>query len=62
MAVVLGTTGFTAEDLSELRGLARHIPCVVSPNMSVGVNLLFTAVAEMAKTLGEDYDIEIIER
>jgi 4-hydroxy-tetrahydrodipicolinate reductase len=60
-AVVLGTTGFTAEHMSELRALARHIPCVVSPNMSVGVNLLFTAVAEMAKTLGEDYDIEVIE-
>lgn len=60
-AVVLGTTGFTAADMSELRDLARHIPCVCSPNMSVGVNLLFKAVAEMAKTLGEDYDIEIIE-
>lgn len=60
-AMVLGTTGFTAEDLDELRALTRHIPCVFSPNMSVGVNLLFRAVAEMAKTLGEDYDIEVIE-
>jgi 4-hydroxy-tetrahydrodipicolinate reductase len=60
-AMVLGTTGFTAQDLGELRALARHIPCVFSPNMSVGVNLLFTIVAEMAKTLGDDYDIEVIE-
>jgi 4-hydroxy-tetrahydrodipicolinate reductase len=60
-AAVLGTTGFTSEDMNELRALARHIPCVVSPNMSVGVNVLFTAVAAMAKALGEDYDIEVIE-
>ncbi|MGH9197597.1 MAG: 4-hydroxy-tetrahydrodipicolinate reductase, partial [Acidimicrobiia bacterium] len=33
-AVVLGTTGFTTENMSELRAFARHIPCVVSPNMS----------------------------
>lgn len=60
-AMVLGTTGFTANDLAELRALARHIPCVFSPNMSVGVNLLFTVLADMAKTLGDDYDIEVIE-
>ncbi len=60
-AMVLGTTGFSASDLTELRTLARHIPCVFSPNMSVGVNLLFTVIAEMAKTLGDDYDIELIE-
>lgn len=60
-AMVLGTTGFTAGDLAELRASAHHIPCVFSPNMSVGVNLLFTVLAEMAKTLGEEYDIEVIE-
>jgi 4-hydroxy-tetrahydrodipicolinate reductase len=60
-AMVLGTTGFTPDNLTELHTLARQIPCVFSPNMSVGVNLLFTAVAEMAKALGEDYDIEVIE-
>lgn len=60
-AMVLGTTGFTADNISELRTLTHHIPCVFSPNMSVGVNLLFTAVEKMAKALGEDYDIEVIE-
>ncbi len=60
-AMVIGTTGFTAAEIAELRALAKTIPCVFSPNMSVGVNLLFKAIAEMAKTLGDDYDIEVIE-
>lgn len=38
-----------------------QIPCVFSPNMSVGVNVIYKVIAEMAKTLGEDYDIEVIE-
>lgn len=60
-AMVIGTTGFSPQELADLRGLAKSIPCVFSPNMSVGINLLFKILAEMAKTLGEDYDIEIIE-
>ncbi len=60
-AMVIGTTGFSASALEELKALAKQIPCVFSPNMSVGVNLLYKVVGEMAKTLGEDYDIEIIE-
>jgi len=60
-AMVIGTTGFSAPELDELRLLSRQLPCVFSPNMSVGVNLLFKVIAEMAKTLGEDYDIEVIE-
>ncbi|MGH7233003.1 MAG: 4-hydroxy-tetrahydrodipicolinate reductase [Nitrospiraceae bacterium] len=59
--MVVGTTGLSAHDLAELRSLARHIPCVFSPNMSVGVNVIFKVIAEMAKTFGEDYDIEVIE-
>ncbi len=60
-AMVIGTTGFTAQELTDLRSLAKPLPCVFSPNMSVGVNLLFKVIAEMAKTLGDDYDIEVIE-
>jgi 4-hydroxy-tetrahydrodipicolinate reductase len=60
-AMVIGTTGFTTQELGELRTLAKSIPCVFSPNMSVGVNLLFKVLAEMARTLGDDYDIEVIE-
>lgn len=60
-AMVIGTTGFSTSDLEEVRMLAKSAPCVLSPNMSVGINLIFKAIAEMAKTLGEGYDIEVIE-
>ena len=60
-AMVLGTTGFSTDELDEVRMLAKSVPCVFSPNMSVGVNLMFKLLAEMAGTLGEGYDIEVIE-
>jgi 4-hydroxy-tetrahydrodipicolinate reductase len=60
-AMVVGTTGFSPDELDELKTLARQVPCVFSPNMSVGINLVYKIVSEMAKTLGEDYDIEVIE-
>jgi 4-hydroxy-tetrahydrodipicolinate reductase len=60
-AMVIGTTGFTSQETDDLKRLARQVPCVFSPNMSVGVNVLFKTLAEIAKTLGEEYDIEVIE-
>ncbi|RMG02123.1 MAG: 4-hydroxy-tetrahydrodipicolinate reductase [Nitrospirae bacterium] len=60
-AMVIGTTGFSKEDISEIEALAKTIPCVMAPNMSVGVNLMFKIVTEVARVLGDDYDIEIIE-
>jgi 4-hydroxy-tetrahydrodipicolinate reductase len=60
-AMVIGTTGFSAPQFEELNSLARRIPCVLSPNMSVGVNLIYKVIGEMAKTLGDEYDIEVIE-
>ncbi|MGH7254866.1 MAG: 4-hydroxy-tetrahydrodipicolinate reductase [Nitrospirales bacterium] len=60
-AMVIGTTGFTAEALVELRSRSETIPCVFAPNMSVGVNVLLKVLGEMARALGEDYDIEVIE-
>lgn len=60
-AIVIGTTGFSSVQLEELKSLALQIPCVLSPNMSVGINLICKVIGEMARTLGEDYDIEIIE-
>jgi 4-hydroxy-tetrahydrodipicolinate reductase len=59
--MVIGTTGFNAVQLEELKSLARQVPCVCSPNMSVGVNLIYKVIGEMARTLGEEYDIEVIE-
>jgi 4-hydroxy-tetrahydrodipicolinate reductase len=60
-AMVIGTTGFNAAQSDELKSLTRQVPCVFSPNMSVGVNLIYKVISEMAKTLGDEYDIEVIE-
>ena len=60
-AMVIGTTGLAGPELEELKTLARHVPCVYSANMSVGVNLIYKVIGEMAKTLGDEYDIEVIE-
>jgi len=60
-AIVIGTTGFSPTDLEELTHLSAQIPCVYSPNMSVGVNVIYKVIADMARTLGEDYDIEVVE-
>lgn len=60
-AAVVGSTGFTPEQTEEARDLAQKAPCVLSPNMSVGVNVLYKAVADLARILGDDYDIEVVE-
>lgn len=60
-AMVIGTTGLGAVELDELKSLARQVPCVFSPNMSVGVNLIYKVIGEMAKILGDEFDIEVIE-
>ncbi|KPK83587.1 MAG: hypothetical protein AMJ81_07830 [Phycisphaerae bacterium SM23_33] len=61
IAMVIGTTGLTESQLAEVADSASEIPIVQAPNMSVGVNLLFKIVGEVAQALGEDYDIEITE-
>jgi 4-hydroxy-tetrahydrodipicolinate reductase len=59
--IVIGTTGFNNEELSEIKRLASSVPCLLSPNMSVGVNLLFRLADEVARALGDKYNIEIVE-
>ena len=60
-AMVVGTTGLSAAQFAELKKAAKSIPCVFSPNMSVGVNVILKVLAEMARAFGEDYDIEVTE-
>ncbi len=60
-AMVIGTTGFSGEELDELEGLSRNFACVLAPNMSVGVNLLYKLVKTATEVLGSDYDVEIVE-
>jgi len=58
---VIGSTGFSKEQLGEIDKYVQKIPCVLSPNMSVGVNVCFKVLADLAKTLGGDFDVEIVE-
>jgi 4-hydroxy-tetrahydrodipicolinate reductase len=60
-AMVIGTTGFSSEDMKEIAPLVKKVPCVMASNMSLGVNLLLKVLQDVARALGDDYDIEIIE-
>lgn len=60
-ALVIGTTGLNEKVLKTLVLASKSVPIVQSPNMSVGVNLLFRLAEITAVALGEGYDIEITE-
>lgn len=59
--LVLGTTGFSAEQKQQIAAAAQKIAVVFAPNMSVGVTLLIDLVQAAAKVLADGYDVEIIE-
>jgi len=59
-AIVIGTTGFTDGALGEIMS-ARDARVVISPNMSVGMNLMFDVVERLAHVMKDDYDIEVVE-
>jgi 4-hydroxy-tetrahydrodipicolinate reductase len=61
VSMVIGTTGFSSDTLSEARSLGGRIPCVLSFNMSLGVNLLLKVIGDIAGALGDDYDVEVVE-
>jgi 4-hydroxy-tetrahydrodipicolinate reductase len=61
VALVVGSTGFTAEARARVAAAARAVPVVLSPNMSVGVNVLFSLVEQAARALGDAYDVEVVE-
>ena len=58
---VIGTTGLTPADEKVVGAAARRARIVKSGNMSLGVNLLAALVKQVAKTLGDEFDIEILE-
>jgi 4-hydroxy-tetrahydrodipicolinate reductase len=60
-AMVIGSTGFTADELKRIGELKAKVRCVLAPNMSVGVNVLLKVLADVARILGDDYDVEIVE-
>lgn len=59
--IVIGTTGFTKEEIKEIKDASRKIPVLFSPNMSVAINLVFDLVKKTAKTLGERYSVRMEE-
>jgi 4-hydroxy-tetrahydrodipicolinate reductase len=61
LAAVIGATGLDAAQQKSLAAFALRMPIVWSPNMSPGVNLMFKVAQIMAKSLGPDFDIEIVE-
>lgn len=61
VALVVGTTGFSEEQKSEIEKAAINIPVLISPNMSLGVNFLFYLTGIASSTLHEIADIEVTE-
>lgn len=61
VAAVIGTTGFTDEQKAEIAEIAKSIPIMMAPNMSVGVNVTLKLLEMAAKALATGYDIEIVE-
>ncbi|MFH1045678.1 MAG: 4-hydroxy-tetrahydrodipicolinate reductase [Candidatus Omnitrophota bacterium] len=60
-AMVIGTTGFNHQQVQDIERAATKLPIVFSPNMSLGVNLLFHLAREAAQGLGKEYEVRISE-
>lgn len=62
MALVSGTTGVAPADQDRaLAAVAAKAGALAAPNMAIGVNVVFRIAAQLAKALGDDFDIEIVE-
>lgn len=59
--MVVGTTGFTPAQKAEIADAAQRLAIVLAPNMSVGVNVMLRLLDMAARSLGEGYDIEVVE-
>lgn len=62
VALVLATTGYTQEQLDKINAAAQRIPIFRSANMSLGINVLMDLIRRAATVLGNNYDVEIVER
>ncbi|MBU0759736.1 MAG: 4-hydroxy-tetrahydrodipicolinate reductase [Candidatus Omnitrophica bacterium] len=61
IGMVIGTTALTPQQVENIHRVSKDIPVVLSPNMSVGANLLFKIAEQVARLLGKDYEVEIVE-
>ncbi|MSP97734.1 MAG: 4-hydroxy-tetrahydrodipicolinate reductase [Betaproteobacteria bacterium] len=59
--MVIGTTGFSQAEKARIAAAAAEIAIMFAPNMAIGVNVTFKLAEIAARSLGEDYDVEIIE-
>jgi 4-hydroxy-tetrahydrodipicolinate reductase len=60
-ALVVGTTGHTEQELSQIKTVSTQIPMVIASNYSTGVNTLFWLTKKAAEILGPGFDLEIVE-
>ena len=59
--MVIGTTGFSPEQKRRIADAAKRIPIVMAPNFAIGVNVTFKLAEVAARSLGGDFDVELIE-
>ena len=59
--MVIGTTGFSEAEKARIAEASKKIAIMFAPNMAVGVNVTFKLAEIAARSLGDDYDVEIIE-
>jgi 4-hydroxy-tetrahydrodipicolinate reductase len=60
-ALVIGTTGLSAEQRAAIERASKKVPIVFAANYSIGINVMLKLVADAAQTLGSAYDLEIVE-
>jgi 4-hydroxy-tetrahydrodipicolinate reductase len=60
-AIVIGTTGHSAEEKAKIVALKAQIPMVIATNFSTGVNTLFWLTRKAAEILGPTFDLEVVE-
>lgn len=60
-AVVFGTTGFSDDQKAKIKKASETTRIVLAPNMSIGVNVLFKIAGDVARIMGNNYDVEIVE-
>ncbi len=59
--LVIGTTAHDKAQMAAIDEIAKRIPIVMAPNMSVGINLMLNLLTAMAQTVGSDADVDVVE-
>jgi 4-hydroxy-tetrahydrodipicolinate reductase len=59
--MLIGATGFNEDQKRSLTDFSTKIPLMIAPNLSIGVNLLFLLIEQIAKNAGDNFEAELIE-